>query len=66
MSYKMNTCQFCHETVFIDEREVGSVRQPDGSLKHYHIECLYAAYPTKTNYQRLVVKLFGEESEKPS
>ena len=55
----MNTCQFCNETVFTDEREVGSVRKADGSLKHYHIDCLYEAYPSETNYQALVLKLFS-------
>ena len=57
------SCQFCSKTVFADDRGVGSVRQADGSLKHYHLDCLYAAYPNETNYQALALKLF-KESEK--
>ena len=54
-----NTCQFCNAPVFTDARAVGSVRQADGSLKHYHFDCLYAAYPDETDYQSLVLDLFS-------
>lgn len=60
----MNTCQFCNQTVFTDDRAVGSVRQADGSLKHYHIDCLYEAHPNETNYQALVFKLFSPDPRK--
>lgn len=59
--HEMNTCQFCHETVFDGARSVGSVRQQNGTLKHYHLDCLYKAYPEETNYQRLVVELFSDK-----
>lgn len=55
----MNTCAFCEKEVFNDNRGVGSVRREAGGLVHYHIDCLYAAYPDAKDYDALAVKLFS-------
>lgn len=54
----MSTCEFCQKEVFNDHRHVGSVWQTPQKLVHYHLACLYAAYPNEKDYQKLVIKLF--------
>lgn len=54
-----NTCAFCIEKVFNDDRNVGSVRHVAGGLVHYHIDCLYAAHPNAKDYDALAVELFS-------
>lgn len=58
-------CVICGAVVFDDQRRVGSVRQSDGSLKNYHMDCLYAEYPHETDYDSLVLRLFGDDHRCP-
>ena len=52
-------CHFCHRAVFTDARSVGTVPDGTGKYTHYHLPCLYKAYPKERGYEALVKRLFG-------
>lgn len=61
----MNTCAFCKQQVFNDDRAVGSVRNAEKTLTHYHINCLAERYPQDAKNMRLnerAIKLFGDSN----